>query len=287
MTAEARPAPPAAPSLPASRPLAASAVLRRSLLLWGLGHIALGDRRGWLLVIAHPLGVLTLAVLALLLIEGTRWMLVFPALLLLLVVWFGQAFNAYRTAVALGAQPGGELQVALFLPVVLLLVTAFWLLGGSAGSPATTLRAYVSAWEDGRGDGAAMLFAAPTDPTTLVTRWAAENAYLRQHVAVAAATYGAQSGIDPAQPFNSLRFSEAVPTTGEMAVVTVELVRRQRVETVLLGFIPTATQQTVVVEELGTVRLRALPVEAPGGLEWLRTGSRVWRIDSVDIRAGS
>jgi len=253
------------------------------LVLWGLGHVALGDRRGWLLVIAHPLAVAGLLVFAALLVEGTRWMLVFPALILLIVFWVGQALNAHRRAVALGAEPGGELQIAFFLPVVVVLVTGFWLLGGSAGSPAATLRAYVTAWEDDRPEAAAALFASSTDPATLAVGWAAQEAFLRARVSEAAAQFPL-SGIDPDQPFNSLRFIELPRTSADVALVDVQIVRRQRVETVLLGFIPTAIQTTVVVEEIGIVRLRALPAQPPPWLSSVGTGSRVWRIETVEIR---
>lgn len=263
----------------------AAIVLRRALLLWGLGHLAIGDRRGWLLVIAHPLAIAGLLVFAALLIDGTRWMLVFPALVLVLVIWLGQALNAHRQAVALGAAPGGELQVALFLPVVVALVTGFWLVGGSDGAPATTLRQYVSAWEDGRPDIAARLFAAPVDPASLAAGWRDEESYLRQRVTDAAALYGPTSGIDADQPFNSLRFTELPATNADSALVDVEIVRRQRVDTVLLGFIPTATQETVVVEALGTIRLMSLPAPPPAWLPSIHTGARVWRIESVDLAA--
>ena len=261
----------------------ASAVLRRALLVWGLGHIALGDRRGWLLALAQPLAIGGLIAFAALLIDGTRWMLVLPALLLLLVCWLGQAVNAHRTAIARGATPGGELQIALFLPLVVAAVSSFWLLGGTYGAPATVLRSYVDAWVADRPDTAVALFARPVAPGDVAVRWLIDEAYLRQRVAEAAVRFGSTSGIDPELPFNSLRFSELPSTAPDMALVNIEIVRRQRVETVLLGFIPTAAQQTVVVEQLGTVRLRALP--APG-LPWLpavRTGARIWRIDGVDI----
>jgi hypothetical protein len=99
----------------------------------------------------------------------------------------------------------------------------------------------------------------------------------------AAALYGPTSGIDPDQPFNSLRFTELPATSSDSALVDVEIVRRQRVETVLLGFIPTATQETVVVEELGMVRLMSQPAPAPAWLPSFQTGARVWRIETVDL----
>jgi hypothetical protein len=270
--------PPASAVLPP-----AASVLRRALLLWGLGHLAIGDRRGWLLVMAHPLAAVGLLAFAALLIDGTRWMLVFPALLLFLAIWLGQALSVHRQAVALGARPGGELQIALFLPVVLTLVSTFWLVGGSAGSPATTLRRYVSAWENGRTEVAVELFTGPAAAADLASQWLLQEGYLRQRVAEAAARFGPTSGIDPDQPFNSLRFSELPATSSDSALVDVEIVRRQRVETVLLGFIPTATQMTVVVEELGTIRLRALPDDPPSWLSGVRSGARVWLIEAVDL----
>jgi hypothetical protein len=263
--------------------LPAAIVLRRALLLWGLGHLSIGDRRGWLLVIAHPVAIAGLLVFAGVLIDGTRWMLVFPALVLFLVIWLGQALNAQRRAVAMGGAPGGELQVALFLPVVVVLVTGFWLVGGGDGAPATTLRQYVSAWEDGRPDTAARLFATPVDAALLAAGWADEESYLRQRVTDAAALYGPTSGIDPDQPFNSLRFTELPTTNADSSLVDVEIVRRQRVETVLLGFIPTATQETVVVEELGMIRLMSLPAPPAPWLPLIHTGARAWRIDTVDL----
>ena len=39
----------------------------------------LGDRRGWLLLIAQPIAIVAVAVLAATLIDGTRWLVVFAA----------------------------------------------------------------------------------------------------------------------------------------------------------------------------------------------------------------
>jgi hypothetical protein len=258
-------------------------VLRRSLVFWGLGQLAIGDRRGWLLLLAQPLAIVGLFVLAAVLIEGTRWMVVFPALLLVLAAWFGQALSAYRRAVELGARPGGELQVVGFLPLALVAVTTFWLVGGSLGAPASTLARYVSAWEHGRSADAVALFAEPISQAEIDAMWAAQTAYLEQQVSAAAIQYGPLSGIDPEQPFNSLRFTEQPATAADLSMVAVELVRRQRVETLLLGFIPTATQETVVVEQLGTITLRALPDPPPSWLAGLNSGARVWLIETIDL----
>ena len=37
-----------------------ASVLRRSLVVWGLGQLAIGDRRGWLLLLAQPLAIVGL-----------------------------------------------------------------------------------------------------------------------------------------------------------------------------------------------------------------------------------
>src|SRR5829696_7152173 len=106
------------PPFGASRPLPSGAsVLRRGLFIWGLGHVSIGDRRGWLLMLIQPLVVLGLLIVGAQLIDGTRWVIVFPPLAATLAFWVAQAVHAYRRAVELGAQPGGELQPALFLPV--------------------------------------------------------------------------------------------------------------------------------------------------------------------------
>ena len=260
-----------------------ASVLRRSLLVWGLGQLAIGDRRGWLLLLAQPLAIGGLIVFAAVLIEGTRWMVVFPALLLLLVAWLGQALGAYRQAVARGATPGGELQVVGFLPVAVVAVTVFWLVGGSLGAPATTLGRYVAAWENNNAAEAAQLFATPMSTADIEAMWVTQTTYLEQQVTAAFIEYGPLSGIDPDEPFNSLRFTEEPSTAGDLASVAVELVRRQRVESLLLGFIPTATQETVVVEQLGTIELKALPDTPPPWLAGVTTGASVWLIDTIAL----
>ena len=266
-----------------SRLPSGASVLRRALFVWGLGHLAIGDRRGWLLLIAQPLAIAGLIVFAAVLIEGTRWMLVFPALLLLLVAWLGQALGAYRMAIGRGAASGGELQVVGFLPLAALAVTVFWLVGGSLGAPATTLLRYVTAWEDDQPQDAVGLFVEPVSAAQIHAVWVVQTAYLEQQVTAAAVQYGPLSGIDPDQPFNSLRFTEEPSTAADLSTVAIELIRRQRVENMLLGFIPVATQETVVVEQLGTVYLRALPDQPPAWLAGVNTGARIWLIDRIDM----
>lgn len=251
--------------------------------MWGTGHIALGDRRGWLLVAVQPLAIGALLIVSVQLIDGTRWLVIFPPLAALLVAWLGQAVHAYRRAVELGAHPGGEMQAALFLPLAVGILTIYWLIGGRYGSPSATLESYVVAWMSHRVDSATGLYVQPPSEDQLGQSWTAQSSYLTQRVAELAAQFGPTSGLDPTQPFDSLRFGEP-PTSGPgLQVVTVDIVRRQRVETMILGIVPTAGQETVVVERAGTLTL-ALVEQAP--VTWLpvaRLPSSAWRIESVSI----
>lgn len=271
---------------PGARQLpSAAAVLRRGLILWGAGHIAIGDGRGWLLLLAQPLAVLALLLLGAQLIDGTRWLVVFPPLAALLIVWLAQAIHAYRRAVELGATPGGELQAAVFLPFAVTALTLFWLMGGRHGSPTATLEGYVVAWMGGRPDAASALYVAPPASTDLSQTWSAQSAYLTDRVALLATQYGAASGLKPEQPFDNLRFAEPVVAGLGRQAVEVDIVRRQRVETMILGIVPTAGQETVVVERAGTITLALIDEPPAAWLPFGRLASSAWRIETVTIGA--
>lgn len=264
------------------RPPPAAAVLRRALVLWGLGHLALGDRRGWALLVLQPLAIASLVGLAVVLLDTTRWIALFPVLALIVVVWLAQAIHAHRLALERGAEDGGEMQAAWALPVILAVLTIFWLLGGDRSSPAATLHEYVAAWHASRFQSAAQLFVEPPSVVALAADWQRQDDYIRERVAHAAAVFGTASGLDPDDPFTGLRYVELpIGDTPDSAVVAVDVVRRQRVETSLFGLIPTATQETVLVERAGLIRLRAVPASLPS---WLRLGQReprTWKIEEV------
>ena len=231
----------------------------------------------------QPLAIGVLALAAIQLVDGTRWLAIFPPLAALLVGWLAQAVHAYRSAVELGARPGGEMQAALFLPLAVALLTTYWLVGGRHGSPSATLESYVVAWMAHRIDAARGMYVQPPSSETIDQSWAAQSSYLAQRVTALATQFGATSGLDPAQPFDSLRFSEPIASGTGQQQVTVDIVRRQRVETFLLGIVPTAGQETVVVERAGTLSLAL--VEEPA-IDWLPVGrlpSSAWRIQAVAI----
>ena len=267
-----------APRLPSG-----ASVLRRGLVIWGLGHIAIGDRRGWLLMALQPLVIVGLVMVAAQLIDGTRWVIVFPPLAAILAFWVAQAIHAYRRAVELGATPGGELQAALFLPVAVSVLTVFWLVGGRHGSPTATLEAYAVAWLSDKPDAAAHLYVSPPTTETVAAGWAAQSDYLADRVGVLAQQYGPTSGLDPDEPYDNLRFGEPIPAGPGRETVAIDIVRSQRVEDTILGIVPTATQENVVVEPVGTITL--VLVDEPVA-EWLpfgRLSSQAWRIQDVTI----
>jgi len=273
---------PANEAQPAGHVPSARSVLRAAIVGWGLGHVMLGDRRGWLLLILQPVAVVGVVLLAMGLIDGTRWLIVFPPLVALLVFWIAQAVDAHQRAIKMGGEPGGELAIVGLLPIALTVLTLFWLLGGRHGSPSATLQQYIGAWMDNRAEAAAPRFAAPRTPDSVSAEWSTESQLLSQRVAAAEAAYGDESGLDSDHPFDSLRFDDPVVSGDGRVAMTVEIVRDERVQTTVLGFIPTAGQQTVVVEREMTIWLEQ---DDQPQLTWLPFGgfdSYSWRISAID-----
>lgn len=267
---------------------AARTVLRRALLVWGLGHLAIGDRRGWLLLALELLGVVALAFLAAGLLEGTRSDFVFLALAAFFAIWGAQAIDAHREAIARGAEPGGAIGLLALAPVVVVVMTGFWLVAGSAGSPTAALQRYATAWRSGRADVAGPLFLPPRDPAAVAAQWATDGAYVRSRLqALAGARHRT---IDPNEPFASFVFEPAaavpggVGTGGDAENVTsatfeVQVVERRPVRGDFFGF-PTASQRTELVERLGRITLRSVVLPPPFGIG---PGDAVWRVASLAI----
>jgi hypothetical protein len=242
----------------------------------------LGDRRGWLLLILQPIAIVALIVFATILIDGTRWLVVFPALVALMVFWVAQAVDAHQKALKMGAKPGGEMAIVLLLPFALTILTLFWLLGGRHGSPSATMGAYIESWMDNKPDAAAALFADGRSPDAVAAQWATENQILQGHISAAYASYGDASGLDPDRPFDSLRFRDPVAAGDGRVSMTVELVRNERVQTTVLGVIPTAGQEEVPVEQDMTIWLEQQPQDPPSWLPFDGLESYSWKISSVD-----
>jgi hypothetical protein len=103
-------------------------------------------------------------------------------------------------------------------------------------------------------------------------------------VTALAAQYGPTSGLDPEEPLDSLQFSDPVLQGDGRQVVHVDIVRSQQVETMILGFIPTASQETVLVEPAGSITVTL--VDQPTQ-DWLpapaQLNSSAWLIEDVQV----
>ena len=269
--------------------MAASRALRRALFGWGLGHVLLGDRRGWLLL-ALEVGWLAALLAALPLLPTDRWLVIFGLLAGFIAIWTAQAVLAYRTAARRAGGGRGALQVGVVLAAISIAVTAYWTAGGATASPESTLQRYVSAWELGRPDRATALFVEPIAPPALTALWDDDTAVLTAQVAGLAGSHP-DWHLDVLQPYRDLRFEPAAPgegaspTTGpdppsDAAAYAVEVVRLARLPTTFLGFIPSSRTETVVVAVVGSITI----VKRPAGVTLPAfSDAAVWLIDRVDI----
>ena len=236
------PLPPAVDRMQVSPGASPASVLWRSLVLWGAGHLAMGLRRGWLLLAAEVAFVAVLAVLLLPRAAGTSDDLVFTAVALFFVAWVAQAVDAYRVAAGSpghepGPGPGEErivgpgvgdatggaagkpqieahgraalLLLALVLPATLVF-TAFWMVAGRGATPESALEHYVVAWRAGEPGRASGYLAAPQSPETLDAEWRAQEdritTRLREIAAGLDTSPEGGGGVDADRPFRNLEF---------------------------------------------------------------------------------
>lgn len=252
----------------ARSPLSAGAALRRSLLIWGWGQVSLGDRRGYLFAVVQILAIADWLIIAAQLIDTTLWLVLFVPLVVIAVVWVGQAVGAYRRALAIGGTPGGEFQLAFFLPVLLAAFSSFWIVGGHGATPASTVEAYMEAWESNRPDLAVGLFPASDRAwatSYLPAQWQSDVNRISTMVEQNRASFGPSSGLDPEHPFLSLRVEQVpqAPSFGGPLPVQpafeVQVVRTEQFSSSLLGLIPTTGERTVVVAPVLYLELAAQP----------------------------
>ncbi len=255
-------------------------MLRTALLGWGLGHLLLGDRRGWLLLAVEAAAVLALVVLTPPLIDGEAAPLLFLALVAFIAAWGAQAVDAYREAVRRGApRTGAAWILGLAVPAVLL-VGGFWLFAGRGASPAAALEQYVTGWRHDRPDIAAAAMTQRPDPAALRAAWGDRGSALRNRLVALTARFGGDAGLDPDRPFDSLRFTVLSGGESDRVDVSVEIVRQVVVRSQFLGVFPTATQERRAVEEIGRGTLVRVP--GPVGLvPGVRTP--VWRLERLDL----
>jgi hypothetical protein len=279
-----------------------ASVLWRGLVLWGAGHLAIGLRRGWLLLAAEVASIAVLAVFLLPRAAGTSDDLVFTALALFFVAWVAQAVDAYRIAArASGHEPGpgsvaGEPQIEahgraalLLLALVLmatLVFTAFWMAAGRGATPASALEHYIVAWRAGEPGRASGYLAAPQSPETLDAEWREQEDRIASRLRAIAAGLETSpeggEGVDADRPFRNLEF--VLEPDGSDAMAAINVVRRVQVHETFLSLFPTASLRTVVIERIGTVRLTLVELPPPLGLG---PADHAWRVEGVEILPSS
>jgi hypothetical protein len=132
---------------------------------------------------------------------------------------------------------------------------------------------------------------APTDggsstAATVSSAWDRDDSFIKGRIAEYAARPSTSDALDAEDPFDNLTF-ELVPQprepgsgrgAPERARAVVRIVQRVTVPSSLFGIFPAASQETQVLEEVGTIELSAAPAPTSVGLP-----SSVWYVDSVRI----
>lgn len=255
-------------------------VLRRSLVAWGLGHLALGQSRGWLLLGLEILWVAAFVV-ALPLLPTDRWLLAYGLLAGFIVAWFAQAVAAYRLAGARLGHGSGAGWLLAIAPVVIALLTGFWLFAAGNESPAATFQRYVGAWRHGDAAAAASLFAQPLDSGMVKATWERQERLISQRIA-ALADADPEFSLDRVNPETNLRFDLHDPGNGPATAVgrvqfDVHVVRQVTVPSTVLGIVTASRTEIRVVETIGQALLVRRPLQ--GALA--ATGAGAWFIESM------
>ncbi len=256
-------------------------VLRRALIAWGLGDLALGRPRAavaWL--VAELLGALLVAWLVIGLVETTAYVIPFLAGCAFLVVWTVQAAVAYHRARAqagaVGPTPVGSPAAAMAWLGLPLLVwgTGFWLVGGQAATPAAVLDRFESRWAD--------LPAAGSLPDGITTNRVAVSAAALDALGVLVARCQASAGASCSSPVTLLGNLRITVTAQDdrTATAVAQVVTFERRPSTFLGFISGTELVPVPQQTVLTFDLRASPAPLPGGID---LGGRSWRIVNASV----
>lgn len=257
--------------------------MRRAIVGWGLGHVTLGDARGWLLLGLEIVWLATIGA-SLPFLPTDRGLLVYLLLAGFLGIWVTQAVLAYRRAALRSGPDGGAIQLAAVLPVAMLVLTAYWSAGGANASPDATLQRFVSAWESDHAERALDLLAEPGDVDTINAAWDADTDLITARVADITAQHP-EWDLDTLRPYRDLRF-EPLPRSAadpSHASYAVQLVRQAQVPTSFLGIFSATRSETRVVDVLGEVTLVRRPVAVALPLSGDPPG--IWLVERVDIPA--
>lgn len=223
-------------------------VLRRALLAWGWGHVAIGRAAvGRALLVAEIAALLLVTWLTIGLADSTAYLVPFLAGVGFIVAWAWQAVAAYRAARRMqdARPPTPERSPAtaigwLSLPL-LAWGAGFWLLGAHAATPAAALDRFVSAWTADELDA---------------ERWPA--------AVVRAAERAADRLGDGPDRFRDVRFSIVAGLEGQATAIG-HAIHHERRATRLFGIFPGSELVPVTDERLLSLEIAALPVELPGG----------------------
>jgi hypothetical protein len=227
-------------------------VLRRALIGWGLGHVALERRAsGWLLLATEGGALGVLAWLTLGLADSSAYLVPFLAGMAFIAAWAWQAVAAYglarRSASERQPAPARSPAAAIGLLGLPLLVwgTGFWLIGARSATPAAVLDRFVTAWTD----------------DALGAEWPAA---VRREAASAAASLG--TGPDR---FRNLRVRIPAAPTGELGrgsvIAQVDAIHFDRQPSRFLGLFPGSELIPVADDTVLMLELRPVPVALPGG----------------------
>jgi hypothetical protein len=257
-----------------------SAVLRRALVAWGLGDLALG--RIWVGVtwlVAEILAAVALVYLFIGLADTTWYLIPFLAGVVFLTAWAAQAALAYRAALRDGAAgdlvaPRAPAAAIAWLTVPLLLWgTGFWLVSGTASSPAAALDRFETSWP-------ALASGGSLDPGLETDGGFSGTARTALGTLQRLCAQGSLSSDCSASARNLLRDVRIgiVPAGAGEATANVTVVSFERRSSRFLGIFSATELVSVPRQTLLTIHLRALPAILPGGLQ---LGAQRWRIVSA------
>ncbi len=257
--------------------------LRRSLIVWGWGQVAAGDRRGLLLPAAQGAVIAALVVLAPHAV-GVAAPAVYLAGALVLTAWALVAVHAWRRAArrraALAAGPGGGAAALLWLaPVAVVLSTGFWIAAGAGADPGLTLDGYLADWRAGRPEAAVDRLATPLAPIAVREAWGRQEAALRNAV-VRILAEAPTAEADPDRLLDGLRWTDLGPTVSGGRSFAVEIARQETIREKVFGLLPATARRLVTVERLGVAELRRQPVGS--GIPLLGP-VLAWRLVELDI----
>lgn len=239
-------------------------VLRRALLGWGLGHLAMGRTSLGVALLASEVVAIGLVAWLTVGLAGTSAYLVpYLAGMGFLVAWAWQAVAAYRAARRLAPEPDAvpprspALAINWLALPLLLWGTGYWLGGASAASPEAALDRFMTAWS--------------ADAVT-TEEWPSS-------VVDAVRRAGTEMGPD-ADRFRDLRLRVA-DDDADRATAVAEAIHYERRDSRFLWIFAGSELVPVADRQVLTLELVARPAELPGGGD---VGAVRWEI--VDADAG-